>query len=801
MKPKLVLIIALVGIILIPTSVRAQKSPELGYIFPPGGKAGTTIEVHLGGYDWTPDIEYFVHDKRVRLIPAGLPGPILIPGPPYWFGARGRIGALPLPREVPAKIVVPADVPPGLIHWQAANANGCTAAGAFIVGNGPEVVEDERRKAPQVLPSLPVTVSGRIMKIAEVDRYRFTAPRDGPITFELMARRLGAKFLGILEVRDSQGRVLADVAGTNGTDPSLTFTAKAGAEYVVSLHDIDFGGDRSYVYRLTITPGPRVVGAIPAAGRRGETRDVEFIGIGLASGAAKLESVTHRVTFPANTRASAFDYRLETSWGTAPPFQLLLSDLPETSRSGTGPVRQTGPSGITGVLDSPDGEQRYTFDWKKGQVWSLTAEARRIGSPLDVTLAVLGPDGKELARNDDLPGTTDAGLEFTVPADGAYQIVVSDMAGKSGSRSAIYRLVVRQPVSDFSLQLAAQRVSVPIGGKFDLAVKAIPTGGFKEPITLTVAGLPAGVSVPPNLEIPAGKTDLMVPLQAAKDAGSAAGLVSIVGTAMISSESVTRTALAPTAINLAPRSPDESRVPAILLASTMKPRFKGQPVDQDTGRKVHRGSTFPAEVIVERLEGFQGEIILKMAAQQSYQVQGITGGAVTVPPGVKKTIYPCFMPEWLETTRTARMGMIAVAQLPDPKGKVRYLVNDITGFITMTLEGALLKVSAEDQELAVLSGRPFEVRLKVSRLAKLAEPVRLELRLPEELHGKLKAEPVIVPLGKENAVFRITPVAGVQGMHAFTIRGTAMQDGKYPVVSESVVSVEFSAGKLRTNSP
>jgi hypothetical protein len=298
------------SILSLATGVRAQKAPEAGYVFPPGGKAGTTVHVHLGGYDWTPDMEFFVLDKRVKLIPTGGPGPILVPGPPYWFGAKGRIVALPLPREVPAKVVISADMPPGPVYWQAANANGGTSAGIFIVGNGGEVIENERRKSPQLLPQLPVTVSGRIRKIEEVDRYRFIAPKDGPITCELLARRLGAKFLGVIEVRDKKGQVVADVAGTSGMDPCLTFAAKAGAEYVVSIHDIDFGGDRSYVYRLTITPGPRVVGAIPAAGRPGETREVEFVGIGVASGAAKLESVKRRVIFPSAATGSSFDYRL-----------------------------------------------------------------------------------------------------------------------------------------------------------------------------------------------------------------------------------------------------------------------------------------------------------------------------------------------------------------------------------------------------------------------------------------------------------------------------------------------------------
>jgi hypothetical protein len=782
-------------------TLRAQKAPEAGYIFPAGGKAGTTIEVRLGGYDWTPDMEFFVHAKRVQLVPTGPPGPILIPPPPYWFGAKSRIAALPLPREVSAKLVIPADVPPGPIYWQVANANGCSEARVFIVGAGPEVVEDESRKTPQLLPSLPMTLSGRLLKNEEIDRYRLVAQKDGPITCELMARRLGAKFYGIIEVHDGKGRLVGDALGANGGDPSLTFVAKAGTEYIVNVHDIDFGGDRSYVYRLNVTPGPRVVGAIPAAGKRGETREVEFV---VDSGAAKPESIKRKITFPAT--GNTFEYRLETPLGTAPAFAMLLSDLPEVV-AGPGPAGPAGPTGITGVLERLDVENRHLFDWKKDEVWSLSLEARRIGSPLDVALAVLGPDGKELARNDDLPGTTDAGLDFKVPADGAYQIGVSDTAGKSGSRAAIYRLVVRQPPSDFALQLAVQRASVSLGGKFDLAVQAIRTGGFQGPIALTVKGLPTGISAPANLVIPADKTAVVIPLQAAKDASAAAALVTVEGGADLSpitpglfsrngparlaGPSVTRTALARTTVNLAPRGPDQGQVPVILLASTLKPRFKGRPVDQDTGRKVHRGSTFPAEVIVERLDGFAGELVLQMAATQSYQVQGITGGDVVVPPGVTKTIYPCFMPEWLESTRTSRMGMIVVAKVADPKGKIRYAVNEITGFITMTVEGALLKISAEQPDLTVPGGQPFDVQLKVSRLAKLDQPARLELRLPEELAGQLKAEPMIVAVGSEQAVMRITPAAALRGLYLFTIRATALQDGKYLAVSEAGVTVEF----------
>ncbi len=157
-------------------------------------------------------------------------------------------------------------------------------------------------------------------------------------------------------------------------------------------------------------------------------------------------------------------------------------------------------------------------------MWSLAVQARRIGSPLDVALAVLGPDGKELARNDDLPGTTDAGLEFTVPADGTYQIVVSDMAGKSGSRAAIYRLVVQQAgerLQPATGHPARQRAA----GR---QVRSRRQGGSHG--RLQGADRPGQCAAcrrespcPSNLVIPADKTDLVIPLQAAKDAASPLG--------------------------------------------------------------------------------------------------------------------------------------------------------------------------------------------------------------------------------------------------------------------------------------
>lgn len=771
-----------------PLFAAAQRAPEAGYILPAGGKAGATVKVQIGGYNWTPDLEYKVSDPRIRLIPAGPPSPLLIPGPPYWFGAKGRLASLPIPRETSAQLIIPADIPPGPIFWHVANANGISSPVAFMITAAEDSLEDESQGPLQNLATLPAAVSGRLLRNEEIDRYTFIAPMDGPITCDLQARRLGSKFLPIVEIRDDKGNFVADVAGSHQDDPILTFAAKANVKYTLSIRDLDFAGDRSFVYRLRVARGPRIVAARPAAGQHGATSPVEFL---LAMGDSKTATIKRTITFPKS--GSQWSYAVETPQGNTLPFSFALSPHAQTEGN---PSTLALPIGVTGTLEQFDAEHRYVVAWMKGEVWSLSLAARRFGSPLDVALAIHGPpdkDGKrkEVARNEDLPDATDAGLEYAVPADGEYEILVSDTAGKSGSPLAVYHLDIHKPEPDFTLKLTAPKWTIPLGGKADVPVKATRRGGFKSPIALTLHGLPEGVTAPADLVIPADKSDLTITLKAPDDAGTSASVARLEGTATINDVAVKRTALAPVTAQLITRHPDDNQSPAFVVATTMKQRFKGRPVDQDTGRKVPRGSTHLAEILIDRLDGFDGEITLQMAATQSYQHQGITGEDIVVPPGVSKTLYPCFMPEWLESTRTSRMGIIAVAKVADPRGKVRYLVSDIAGFVTMTMEGSLLKISCDDGERTLPSGAPFDVVLKVARLSKLVEPVQLELIAPKDLAGQIKAEAVAVAVGQDKATVRVTPAATLTGMQTFIVRATALQDGKYRVVSETPVTVEF----------
>ena len=141
------------------------------------------------------------------------------------------------------------------------------------------------------------------------------------------------------------------------------------------------------------------------------------------------------------------------------------------------------------------------------------------------------------------------------------------------------------------------------------------------------------------------------------------------------------------------------------------------------------------------------------------------------------------------------MELIGVVKVPDAKGKLRYLATPMSGRITMSIEGSILKVATVIKELKIKPGETIAIPVSVLRSAKLAAAVQLELKLPEELAGMVTAEPATVAIGQTAATFKIICAkdAKLDGEWLVTIRGTALQDGKYAVVSEATVSVQIIA--------
>ena len=758
------------------SSLYAQQVPSIGYVYPSGGQAGTVVEARLGGYDWTPDMQIFSLHPGVKIDVMGPPGEVIVPEPPYWFGKKGRANALPMPRETPVRITLPADLPIGPVYWQAANANGATVRGVFLVGRYPEVQEVSRRSTDEVqtLPSLPLVVSGRVKKIEEVDCYRIRSPHSGPITCELFAKRLNSQLRAIIEVQDSQGRLVAEIADTEHRDPSLTFTATQGEEYLVRIYDLDFRGDRSLTYRLEMTALPQVVAALPAVGKRGETRPVTFIGRGLATGSSEIEKLVKTVTFPNDQKLATFAAPIETPYGQV-TYDLRLSHLDQAIEPETAALYQRVlkvPGGSTGTLLERFAEDRYLFDAEMGK--PLWIAARGIDSALDLSITVLDSKDQMVMTNDDLTGTTDAGVLFTPSTTGRYQLVISDAAGRSGSMTAVYHVSIAPPQPDFEIKLPEQ-IAVLLGTKVPLPVTLIRHEGFSDPVKVTLTGLPAGMTIPADLVIAKGANDVKVELNSAADSPATATLVTATATAEVNGVAITKTTL------------------PVLVAVTMKPPFSIDAGGKDDVTKWPRGTAFPAPVLIEREPGFNGEIRLEMAGFNDRHRQGIRGPEMMVPPGATKVTYPVTLPEWLETTRTSRIVLNGVVTVPDPKGNQRHLVSRLLTRIGFLPGGALLKLAHQAEEVKVDGGK-IRVPLVISRSTQLVAPVKLVLKPNDESSDLFQAPAIELKPGETQTEFvvEVKPGETLKGRQEFTIQASTVKDENLAVISETTVTIEFA---------
>jgi hypothetical protein len=550
--------------------------------------------------------------------------------------------------------------------------------------------------------------------------------------------------------------------------------------YTASIRDVEFGGDRGYVYRLHLDLRPDVVATIPLVVKRGDKTSVQVLGWGLLQPGV-LSQIPWQVEVPA-TAGSEHRFSVETSFGptTATILVGAATDALEPASREPTERRLSLPTAVSASFDAMESASdmpvdRYRFAAKKGESIRVVAEVERIRSPVDPTLVIRNAEGKEVARNDDQPGSRDALLDFKPAADGEFELLVADVSGRTPALDSFYRLTLLDVASlaDFELQVP-EKIDIPLGGKADLAVKVNRQGLWKAPVQLTIAGLPTGVapatSMPPAnaLEIPADKPATNLTLEVPATAAATASLVTITARAEFDGKVV------------------EKKSEPILVTSIIPTRVKVKSAVQDGGRIVNRGTTYPADVIIERLDGYEGPVTLQMAATQQRQRRGIRGGTLEVPAGVNEVQYPIYMPEWLETSLTARMNVIGITPVADGQGNIRQVTGIMDGFIVMSLEGALLKLTHEPQEYVVAPGGTIEIPLKVSRTIKLQVPAQVEL----VKSAGLTAESLELTPDEGACTFAIRVATDAKpGVHQALIRATAMQEGKWPAVSETTVTI------------
>lgn len=286
----------------------------------------------------------------------------------------------------------------------------------------------------------------------------------------------------------------------------------------------------------------------------------------------------------ARATLSGAEYRLPSPQGPSNTAVVYFAKAPvvleqEPNGDSKQPQKITQPCEVAGRFYPASDLDWYSFDAKKGEVLWLEVISHRLGLPTDPSLAIFrvtkNDKGEEtladVAQVDDPAdrntkmgtdydfSTDDPSYKFTAPDDGTYRVMVRDQfgTGRKDPRMA-YRLVVRPPQPDFALiaqptgvspgaknnQQQQASVTAPVirkGGTGMIDVDLIRSDEFAGEVTVSVEGLPAGMTCPTAIIGPTGNSAPLV-LTAADSMAAWNGQIKVIGKAQINGQEVVREA-------------------------------------------------------------------------------------------------------------------------------------------------------------------------------------------------------------------------------------------------------------------
>ncbi len=284
--PPLALVAAVVFAIARPAEA---EPPVASYIFPAGGQRGTTVAVRVGGL-------YLNDACDFHLLGAGVSASSRIRATrTVWF--EGPFLDRPAsqnpevyPKDFAGSVQLDASALPGVRYWRLSTSQGTTPLKKFVIGELPEIVEDEIEGDPVPVPiHLPVTINGRIFPREDVDIWSFSARAGDVVSCQVAAARIGSPLDARLEVRGADGRLVAENAEVPGPDAGLHFRAPADGEYQLRICDSAFRGNQDYVYRLTVTKGPALDAVYPLGGRHNSQVELHLTGANLPTDVVRVK--------------------------------------------------------------------------------------------------------------------------------------------------------------------------------------------------------------------------------------------------------------------------------------------------------------------------------------------------------------------------------------------------------------------------------------------------------------------------------------------------------------------------------
>ena len=552
---------------------------RLDGIFPTGAQVGTTVEVTLTGNDLDDAAElHFTH-----------PGITAAPkmAEPTAFIKEAR----PIPNQF--VVTVAGNVPVGTFDVRVRGKYGLSNPRVFELSNVAELNESEPNNESEQATEVALTqvINGQINGNTDVDYFRFTAQAGQRIQLDCRAHRIDSLLDPVLSIYDAAGREVMNNEGGHAREAFIDFTVPAAGEYHVKITDAFYRGGAHYVYRLAIGSMPYIDYIYPPAGLAGSNSQFTLYGCNLTGGqptelsvdGRRLDKLTVNIALPADPTTSqvmngrvdpeqafmdAVEYRMQGSPMHSNPVCVGIATAPivleaELNNTAQQAQKLTPPCEVAGQFYPQRDNDWYSFDAAQGDTWTIELISHRLGLPTDAQLVIqqvtVDDKGEEqvkvLPTEDDIgtrsraqfdTRTGDASYQFTAPVDGLYRVRVRDgFSALHSDPRLVYRLAVRKQQPDFRLVAVPQdpwgALVIRKGDRATIDVLAERRDGLSEPITLSVTGLPAGVTSSEVTLGPAMTVATLV-LTAADNVTPTIANLQVVGKASIAGRNVTRVA-------------------------------------------------------------------------------------------------------------------------------------------------------------------------------------------------------------------------------------------------------------------
>jgi hypothetical protein len=127
----------------------------------------------------------------------------------------------------------------------------------MIISGAPEQIEIEPNNSTNQAQriSLPCSITGRIDRAGDEDRFLFTAKKDDRWDFRVISGALDLPLDAVLKIEDAAGKVLVEDDDGNGRpDAKLVWAAPSDGSYIAAVSDRFGNGGTDFVYRLAIAP-------------------------------------------------------------------------------------------------------------------------------------------------------------------------------------------------------------------------------------------------------------------------------------------------------------------------------------------------------------------------------------------------------------------------------------------------------------------------------------------------------------------------------------------------------------------